>query len=169
MILELQFTFPAVTINNELQINLDFWLTFDISLEHGFEMAKLIDYSKDQGEQYLLASKFNLRYDLLFCHFRMLVEGMVCSDVYVVAKWTPHYRHLNKSENLLGKIRKILQPEWIVEQSATWNGDYEVKFREVLTKRGYGFAFNMIQESNMFTEKLEVCKVKVVPKQFLCF
>jgi hypothetical protein len=83
----------------------------------------------------------------------MLVEGMVSSNVHIVSQWYPQYRRLNKSENLLGKIKKIFQPDWFVEQSATWNGDYEVNFREVLTKRGYGFVFNMMQESNMFTEK----------------
>jgi hypothetical protein len=60
----------------------------------------------------------------------------------------------------MAKIKKILQPEWFVEQSATWNGNYEVKFREVLTKRGYGFVFNMMQESDMFTEKFEDCKME---------
>jgi hypothetical protein len=84
----------------------------------------------------------------------MLVQGMLCSNKVVVSTWQSHYRYLNKSENFLGKIKKIFQPEWFVQQSATWNNNYEVQFREVLAKRGYGFAFNMMQDYNMFTEKL---------------
>jgi hypothetical protein len=84
------------------------------------------------------------------------VQGMLCSDSFVLDMWAFHYRKVNKSENLLRKIKKSFQPKWFAQQSATWNGNYQAVFRAVLTKRGYGFAFNMMPGSKMFRKKLEI-------------
>jgi hypothetical protein len=48
---DFQFTFPAVTINNELQMNLNYFLAFETALKRGVKMSKLVDFWRDKGEQ----------------------------------------------------------------------------------------------------------------------
>jgi hypothetical protein len=50
-------------------------------------------------------------------------------------------------------IRKYFQTEWFMSQSSSWEFHYKSEFTEVLTKRGFGFAFNMLPKSKLFTDK----------------
>jgi hypothetical protein len=102
MTIDFQFTFPAVTINNELQINLDFFLTFDTLLERGYKMAKLISYWKDEGEQYVLASIPN--------HL-VLILVLLLQDVGGRIGLFPRLRHKRVGSSLSSpqQIRKFVR------------------------------------------------------------
>jgi hypothetical protein len=63
------------------------------------------------------------------------------------------YSKLDKVENFMKKIKRYYQVYWFTNQTATWNQNYKPEFTEVLTKFGYGFAFNLLPESQLFTNK----------------
>jgi hypothetical protein len=50
-------------------------------------------------------------------------------------------------------IKKYFQVEWFKNQTSSWNTYYQPEFIEVLTKRGFGFAFNMLPNSKLFTDR----------------
>lgn len=60
---------------------------------------------------------------------------------------------LDKVENFMGKIKAYLRDSWFPNQTATWDENYQPEFTEILTRRGYGFAFNMLPESQLFTKE----------------
>jgi hypothetical protein len=62
---------------------------------------------------------------------------------------------LNESlvSEFLPAIKRFYQTDWFRSQTASWNSRYRPEFSEVLTKRGYGFAFNMLAEAELFTDK----------------
>jgi hypothetical protein len=81
----------------------------------------------------------------------MYVEAMLCDhDLDEIGKYSPR---MNKSEDLMKKIKKYYQPKWFVKQKASWNLRYKPVFSEVLTKFGYGFTFNMLPKSKLFTSR----------------
>jgi hypothetical protein len=85
---------------------------------------------------------------------RPFIEGMMCDfDLIVRARPFLEYSKLNKSENFLKKIKRYYRVQWFTNQTATWNTRFRPEFTEVLTKFGYGFAFNMLPESKLFTDK----------------
>jgi hypothetical protein len=63
------------------------------------------------------------------------------------------YSKLDKVENLLKKIKRYYQVNWFTNQTASWNQNFNPEFTEILTKFGYGFAFNLLPESQLFTDK----------------
>jgi hypothetical protein len=82
---------------------------------------------------------------------RFFIEGMMCNDEYVMRYI--NYANASKIENFSTKIKEYYQVDWFANQTASWNGLYQPTFTEVLTKRGYGFAFNMLPDSKLFTKK----------------
>jgi hypothetical protein len=62
------------------------------------------------------------------------------------------YKKASKVENYLEKVKLNFEPEWFENQTASWNMIYEAIFTESLTRRGYGFTFNMLPEQEMFTD-----------------
>lgn len=78
---------------------------------------------------------------------------MMCDNTLVTASWLLDIETLNKSENFLQKVKKLYQTKWFSQQTASWNNHYQPEFTEVLTRRGYGFAFNLLPESKLLTEK----------------
>jgi hypothetical protein len=63
------------------------------------------------------------------------------------------YPIAKRPDNFLAKIKELYQPEWFVNQTASWNTNYEPIFVETLTRRGYGFTFNMLPASKLFTDE----------------
>jgi hypothetical protein len=86
----------------------------------------------------------------------MFVEGMLCNDNNLVFMPYHKYDSLNKSLDFMPKIKKYYQTEWFTNQSAIWNNRFRPEFTEILTKFGYGFAFNMLPKSELFTDKFVV-------------
>jgi hypothetical protein len=81
------------------------------------------------------------------------VEGILCDEGFFLMNRNLNLANLNKSENYLQKIRAYHQTKWFINQTASWNSRYQAKFTDILTRVGYGFAFNMIPNSEMFTDK----------------
>jgi hypothetical protein len=81
------------------------------------------------------------------------VQGALCANSIIVNDLASKYQNVSKSENYLLKIKNSYQTEWFRSQTASWNSHYQPEFAEVLTKRGYGFAFNMLPESELYSEK----------------
>jgi hypothetical protein len=63
------------------------------------------------------------------------------------------FPNAKKPENFYGKVKRYLQSDWFMNQTAVWNTNYKPIFKEVLTQRGYGLGFNMLPESKLFTDE----------------
>lgn len=88
--------------------------------------------------------------------FSFFVEKLLCDDDGVIM--SEHMNEVvfpkaNKSENFYQKIKKDFYPEWFMNQTVSWHTIYKPIFKEVLTRRGYGYAFNMLPESKLFTKE----------------
>jgi hypothetical protein len=57
----------------------------------------------------------------------------------------------NISADFYNKIKEFYEPEWFMNQTASWNSIFKPVFTESLTRRGYGFTFNMLTESKLLT------------------
>jgi acid-sensing ion channel, other len=105
---------------------------------------------------------------LLFLRF--FVEGFLCDEEFVIrgASLMKGFRTAEKPENFLQKVKMYYQPEWFQNQTGSWNTHFKPIFIETLTRRGYGFTFNMLDNSKMFTDKLSVvAKLKPMQNSFL--
>ena len=54
------------------------------------------------------------------------------------------YEHM-----IVPTIHKQAQTEWFINQSAEWNTIYAPTFAEILTTRGYGFSFNILEAKDV--------------------
>jgi hypothetical protein len=73
---------------------------------------------------------------------------VIRSEVFVQG-----FRTAEKPENFLQRVKEYYQTEWFQNQTASWNTHFKPIFTETLTRRGYGFTFNMLDNSKMFTDK----------------
>lgn len=46
----------------------------------------------------------------------------------------------------------IRQPKWFESRNASWNGNVEPPFAEVLTSTLFGYTFNLIEHSELLNE-----------------
>jgi hypothetical protein len=82
---------------------------------------------------------------------------MLCNDGFIVGfAQLFHYETLGKPKNFMPRIKKQLQTHWFENQTASWNNRFKPEFTETLTRIGYGFAFNMLPKSQLFTDKYDV-------------
>jgi hypothetical protein len=89
--------------------------------------------------------------------FSLFVEGMLCNEGNMVGyPESFQYDTLPKPKNFMPRIKKQLLTDWFENHTASWNNRYKPEFEEILTRRGYGFAFNMLPKSQLFTDKYDV-------------
>jgi hypothetical protein len=86
---------------------------------------------------------------------RLFISLYLCNSDYIIR--TSHlmeaYKSLNKTEDFYNKIRQNYHPKWFMNQTASWNTNYKPVFVESLTKRSFGYTFNMLADSKMLTEE----------------
>ena len=46
------------------------------------------------------------------------------------------------------------QPKWFQTKNATWNGNVDPPFAEVLTSTLFGYTFNLIEQAKLLNEDL---------------
>lgn len=62
-----------------------------------------------------------------------------------------NYHHL-----IIPIIKSRSNIDWFRNQNASWDKDYQVPFAEILTTRGYGFAFNIMDAGELLkTDQLK--------------
>jgi hypothetical protein len=76
---------------------------------------------------------------------------LLCDDE--LSRRSPDYTHASEIEEFPKRIKEYYQVEWFRNQTASWNNLYQPIFTEVLTKRGFGFAFNMLPDTKLFTKE----------------
>lgn len=83
------------------------------------------------------------------------MNGAICDQDLVVRSmiFINGYKKASKVKNYLEKIKNHYQPEWFLNQTASWNNRFETVFIETLTRRGYGYTFNMLTETKLFTDE----------------
>jgi hypothetical protein len=90
------------------------------------------------------------------CPLRFFIEGFLCDNEFVTRSAyliEGAYAENDRVADYYNKIKVYYQPEWFMEQTATWNSKYKPVFTETLTRRAFGFTFNMLSESKLFTEE----------------
>jgi mannose/fructose/N-acetylgalactosamine-specific phosphotransferase system component IID len=90
-----------------------------------------------------------IKFDLL----RVFIEAMMSELAWVFLK--NDFQNLNDSfvSKIVPIIKEYFQVDWFKNQTTSWNTYYQPEFTEVLTKRGFGFAFNMLPNSKLFTDR----------------
>jgi hypothetical protein len=84
------------------------------------------------------------------------MEGFFCNRDFVTRNKyfiEGAFQTNNKSADYYNKLKQYYHPEWFMQQTATWNTNFKPVFRESLTRRAFGFTFNMLDESKLFTER----------------
>jgi hypothetical protein len=124
--------FPAVTVNNELLFFKKYKELLVTSYIYGITADQMI---KRMG------------------HDDLYILAMLCNvDVVMDSSFLKSSRII-KPENFVKNIKKWQLHDWFVNQTASWNIHYQADFKEVITKRGFGFVFNFMSEDSLFTEK----------------
>jgi hypothetical protein len=61
------------------------------------------------------------------------------------------YRKLVNYQHLIVPVVKSRSSiDWLRTQSGSWNGEFQVPFADVLTTRGSGFSFNVMDADKIF-------------------
>jgi hypothetical protein len=86
---------------------------------------------------------------------RVFIEAMLCDLDWVFQR--NNFQNLNDSfvSKMVSATKEYYQVDWFKNQTSSWNTYYRPEFTEVLTKRGFGFAYNMLPNSKLFTDRLE--------------
>jgi hypothetical protein len=145
--------FPAITINHELETTkeylsyMSFWRFQGYS---AYQVERFLNFRNNYDEfvQTLSVQTFELPF---FCSY--FTKAILCNVDYVMTGLDS--KRLRKIDDFVGRISNSTLTEWFVDQKALWNSHYKPEFVEVLTKRGYGFAFNMLPSSKLFTDELD--------------
>jgi hypothetical protein len=124
--------FPAVTVNNELLFHMIYKQIFLLAVQYDITADRVI---KAMG------------------HDKLFVLAMLCNVDFALDKSLMKASRIKKPENFVEKIKKWQLHDWFVNQTASWNIHYQADFKEVITKRGFGFVFNFMSEDSLFTEK----------------
>jgi hypothetical protein len=127
-----QFVFPAVTFNNELLFFLNYKENLIRVLTYRMTADRVI---KAMG------------------HDKMFVLALLCNIDIAMEKSFMRPSRMSKPENFVKKIKMWQLDGWFANQTASWNIHYQPEFKEVITKRGFGFVFNLLPEDLLFTEK----------------
>jgi hypothetical protein len=88
--------------------------------------------------------------------FSFFIEGFLCNKDFIVRQEhlvNGAYKTSNKSEDFYKKLKKYYRSDWFMNQTASWNGNFKPVFIESLTTRGYGFTFNLLNASKLYTNK----------------
>jgi hypothetical protein len=87
---------------------------------------------------------------------RLFIETMLCDLDWVFLR--NNFKNLNDSfvSKIVPIVKEYFQVDWFKNQTSSWNTYYQPEFTEVLTKRGFGFAFNMLPNSKLFTDRYSV-------------
>lgn len=51
---------------------------------------------------------------------------------------------------IVSMIHRHSRVDWFTMQSGSWNDIFQVQFAEILTARGFGFAFNIFQAEKIY-------------------
>jgi hypothetical protein len=76
---------------------------------------------------------------------------LLCDDEYVMRYLD--YKDGAEVENFSKRVKEYYQVDWFRNQTASWNNLYQPIFTEVLTKRGFAFAFNMLPDYKLYTKE----------------
>lgn len=60
-----------------------------------------------------------------------------------------NYSYENYEHLIVPTIHGQVQTDWFKNQTAAWNTLYTPKFAEILTTRGYGFTFNILEAKDL--------------------
>lgn len=60
-----------------------------------------------------------------------------------------NYEFHNYEHTIVPAIHEQSQINWFKNQTAEWNTYYTPQFAEILTTRGYGFSFNILEAEDL--------------------
>jgi hypothetical protein len=85
----------------------------------------------------------------------LFIELYLCDEDIIIRtrQFVEAYRKLNKTVDFYNKIRQSYHPKWFINQTASWNTNYKPTFVESLTKRSFGYTFNMLADSKLLTNE----------------
>jgi hypothetical protein len=73
------------------------------------------------------------------------------SNEHIALSYGIVFRKLVKYEHLIVPVIKSRSSrEWLQRQNGSWNNVFQVPFAEVLTSRGCGFSFNIMDAEQIF-------------------
>lgn len=86
-----------------------------------------------------------------------MIKGFLAKKSYLLEI---HFHRFNATaiENFAQKIKNLSEADWFERQTAEWNKRYQVEFTQIPTQQGFGFAFNMLPPSKLFTERFDRLK-----------
>lgn len=84
--------------------------------------------------------------------FRFIYEQTPCPH-FDLSDRTYDFEVLDKSL-VFEFLKNRSNREWFKQQKSAWNSNSQPKFVEIPTKQGFGFSFNMLKSSKMFTDRL---------------
>lgn len=58
----------------------------------------------------------------------------------------------NYKDKIIEVIREHSDIDWLRAQNGSWNENFKVEFAEILTTRGFGFSFNIMDFDEIFRE-----------------
>jgi hypothetical protein len=145
-----EITFPAITFNNEHTTRFAGAVVLIYRFAPQFEWI-----SEIYGERQFFLKSYAKMQTLIIFVCSLFIELYLCDEDIIIRtrQFVEAYRKLNKTVDFYNKIRQSYHPKWFINQTASWNTNYKPTFVESLTKRSFGYTFNMLADSKLLTNE----------------
>lgn len=78
------------------------------------------------------------------------MEHLVDSDVDEATFFPVYYHFSGYGLSIVPTLKNQSKLDWFLQQNASWNNLYRIPFAELLTTRGFGFSFNLMNSSDLY-------------------
>lgn len=93
-----------------------------------------------------------MRFESKFSANRYHLEHILNNDIDYPTFFpaSEKYNFTGYSQLMVPTLKNLSTRDWFAKQSGQWNELYEAPFAELLTTRGFGFAFNLLNASDLY-------------------
>ncbi|KAG5668268.1 hypothetical protein PVAND_016215 [Polypedilum vanderplanki] len=128
--------FPAITINHEIMIN--------------SRLVTAFYYEPHKTERFIKTKEFLWATPpAVLCDFETIINLFPENRTKQIKNWV----------QMLDNY--YTYKKWFINQTATWKRNFKPEFLRVLTRRGFGFAFNMLEPTKLFRESVSLDFLKI--------
>lgn len=82
--------------------------------------------------------------NVFFYNFQFLIYSITVDSIVI------RFEQIGLSYKIVPLIHRHSTIDWFKNQFGTWNELYRLPFAEVLTSRGFGFSFNVLNASDLY-------------------
>lgn len=81
---------------------------------------------------------------------RFYIEHILMKDIEYPFYFPYYFNHSDYADVIVSTLKNQSKLQWFSQQSGSWNKAYKAPFAELLTSRGFGFSFNILDFAELY-------------------